>query len=203
MGTSDCGLTDDSSRSPAVPLQGLHIWVFEAWWVKPFPLGGKELFPNTEALLNEALGAMEPVSVVLYPTWAKPSQLLWRPWCGPQGAGWRRPRAVLERSGKTKLSWLEGIKPGSWGRIFLTGWLFPLIGSTCSIMPFAGEELARWQKCDVPGVSGVKNLSAARACRAWTQPFSPCAGSWLQACSAGEGAVPGSLPSVSCLCSQH
>jgi len=56
MGTSAYGLTDDSSRSPAMPLQGLHIWVFQAWWVKPFLLGEKELFPNTEVLLNAVMG---------------------------------------------------------------------------------------------------------------------------------------------------
>lgn len=151
MRTSHCGLTDNTRRSPAVPLQGLHIWVFQAWWVNPFLLGEKELFPHNWSAIkccNGVLGVIELVSVVLYPTSAEPLWLLWRTWHGLQGAGWRRPRAVLERTGKTKLSRLEGIKPGSPGRIFLPGWVSPLIGSTCSIMPFAGEELARWQKCD-------------------------------------------------------
>ena len=67
MGSSDCGLTDDS-RSPVVPLQGLHMRVFQAWWVNPFLLGEKELFLNTIKCRNGALGVMEPVSVVLYPT---------------------------------------------------------------------------------------------------------------------------------------
>lgn len=47
----------------------------------------------------------------------------------------------------------------------------------------------------------MRNLSTASAQRAWTQPLSPCADSWLQTCSVGDGAMPESLPSISCVVS--
>lgn len=54
----------------------------------------------------------------LYPVWPELLWFLWRPRHCLQGAGWRRPRAVLEGARKMKLSQLKGIKPHSLGRIF-------------------------------------------------------------------------------------